>query len=711
LSLQRKRRKKAKAVLQDGNLQKALTKASSQHFKKFISSTESIPWEEYKKEARSIREECLEYLPQLIQKFSEEAKKAGAQVHQAETSAEALTLIEGILHKNDAKLIVKAKSMVSEEIGLNSYLEEKGYRVVETDLGEWITQLAGERPSHITAPALHKTKEDIAKLLSLHLGKDIPPDPEKIVKIAREELRQCFLEADVGISGANLAVAESGTLVIVSNEGNARLVTSLPPVHIALITTEKFVDSLEQATLLVKTLITASSGMKTTSYVSFITGTSRTTDIEKDLVTGVHGPQEVHIVILDNGRLQTRENKDLKKVLTCLKCGGCMLVCPVFQSLGGHVFGGPVYPGGVGLLLTAMTGSLEDSAALLDFCSDCKKCEEFCPVSIPTGELILHLKAEKGAKPWDRALSRLFREKSLFLSGAKLLSIIQKAWKKDGYIKPLPFAWARGKSFPSLNVKKHKPQEKKPGPKILFFEGCLVKLFFPEIRESVCYFLSRLNFSVVLPQEQVCCGAPSLHLGQKNDVLELAEKNLSVFIREDPDIILTVCPTGNSMLKKIYPRIAPEFESWREKIFDFTEFVVKKGYFPKKEIQRQRGEIFYHYPCHYLYDLKLKEEPIKLLKALGFLPKEESEPFSCCGFCGIFSMKNPEISAHLWGKKRKKITESGVSLIATDCPGCLFQFRGNLNSESDAFRVFHTAEILAQCSAEGSSIPISVIKK
>ena len=158
-------------------------------------------------------------------------------------------------------------------------------------------------------------------------------------------MRKYFAEADIGISGANFAVAESGTLVIISNEGNARLVTSLPPIHIAIVTTEKFVETLEEATALVKALIAASSGMKMTAYVSFITGPSRTTDIEKELIIGAHGPQEVHIIILDNGRLNVRKDKDLDQTLYCLKCGGCMLVCPVFLSLGGHVYGGPVYPG------------------------------------------------------------------------------------------------------------------------------------------------------------------------------------------------------------------------------------------------------------------------------------------------------------------------------------------------------------------------------
>ena len=283
----RKQKKKIKKALNDSNLQNALKKASAQHFKKYNRTQSEILWGEYKEKARAIREACVKKLPQLIQKFTEEAEKAGARVTIVSTPEEALATMEHIARTKKAKLIIKSKSMVSEEIQLNSFFEKKGIRIVETDLGEWIIQLAEEKPSHITAPALHKTKEEVAELLSQHLGKKVSAEPKEIVKIAREEMRKYFIKADIGISGANLAVAESGTLVIISNEGNARLVTTLPPVHIALITTEKFVETLEQAITLTKALIPASSGMKVTSYISFITGPSRTTDIEKELVMGV----------------------------------------------------------------------------------------------------------------------------------------------------------------------------------------------------------------------------------------------------------------------------------------------------------------------------------------------------------------------------------------------------------------------------------------
>jgi L-lactate dehydrogenase complex protein LldF len=699
----RKKKREIKKALQNENLKKALERASLHHFNKFNATKNEIPWEDYKEKAKAIREACIKQLPQLIKQFTKEATKAGAHVYEASTPDDALSSIEKILRQKKAKLIVKSKSMVSEEIQLNSFLQKKGYKIVETDLGEWIIQLAQEKPSHITAPALHKTKEEIAELLSRHLGKTVPPDPKEIAKLAREEMRKYFIEADAGISGANLAVAESGTLVIISNEGNARLATSLPPVHIALVTTEKFVETLEQAATLSKALILASSGLKMTSYVSFITGPSHTTDIEKELVVGVHGPQELHIIILDNGRLKISQDKDLDKILNCLKCGGCMLVCPVFQSLGGHVYGGPVYPGGIGVLLTAITKSLKDASFLLDFCADCKKCEEFCPVGIPAGDIMLKLKSEMGPRLWERTLSTFFRKKYLAEKSAKILSILQPLWKKDGYLKTLPFAWSKGKSLPAINFKKSRPLEEKKGPKVYLFQGCLVKFFFPEIRESVRTILSHFGFQVVSPADQACCGAPSLHLGHKKDVQSLALKNLKSFEKENPDYILTVCPTGNSILKKLYPELDSKASRWREKIFDFTEFMVKKELFPEKKKTLKKEEVFYHYPCHYLNALKLKDEPKKILQALALNPTEEEEPFTCCGFCGVFSLKNPEVSAELWEKKKKKILKSGASLVATDCPGCLFQLRANLGKESTPYKIFHTAELYAKVMEQISS--------
>ena len=688
----KKQKKRVREALKNTNLEQALKRASSHHYEKYNKTIQNIPWEEYKNKTRSIKEECLKNLPQLVLKFTEEATRAGANVYLASTPTQALDQINKIAQQKKAKLIVKAKSMVSEEIGLNDFLEKKGYKVVETDLGEWIVQLAKERPSHITAPALHKTKEEVAEIISKELNSPVPPEPQEIMKAAREKMREYFIRADIGISGANLAIAESGTLMIISNEGNARLVTTLPPVHIALVTIEKFVETLEQASTIAKTLTIASSGYKLTAYVSFITGPSRTTDVEKELVIGAHGPKELHIIILDNERLKLTENEDLNETLFCLKCGGCMLVCPVFQAVGGHVFGGPVYQGGIGLLMSLRTEEMKKIAPLFDFCADCKKCEVFCPVGIPTSEILLKLKNTIGPNVKERGLSALFKKKTLVEAGAKILQNLQKPWEKNGYLKKIPLGWAKGKSIPAINLKKIQNPPKKKGKKIYLFQGCLAKFFFPEIRESVLSSLSQFGYNVVCPKEQACCGAPSLHVGDKKGVRKQLLKNLVSFEKEDPDYIITICPTGNSMLKKTYPEIEQDSGKWMDRIFDFTEFLVLKEHLQDKSKSKKK-EIFYHYPCHYINELEIGDKPKKLIESLGFSVKEEEEPYTCCGFCGVFSIKNQEISSRMWERKKQKILENQADLIATDCPGCLFQMKSNLEKEDRPFKIVHTAEL------------------
>ncbi len=690
----RRRRKNVRRALADLNLRRALDRASRLQTEKFDRLTGEIPWEEAKKKAREIREKNVAQLPRLIERFSREAEKSGAFVHRVVEPREALELVVRIAREKKAKLVVKSKSMVSEEIGLNRFLEEKGFEVIETDLGEWIIQLAGERPSHITAPALHKTKKEVAELLTRRLGRPVAAEAKDIVRAAREEMRRHFLRADIGITGANFAVAESGTLVIVSNEGNARLVSTLPPVHIALVTAEKFVETLEEATTLIKVLTAASAGRKLTSYVSFITGPSSTTDIEKELITGVHGPGELHIIILDNGRLALSESEDFHEILYCLKCGGCMFVCPVFRSVGGHVFGGPVYPGGIGTLLTAMTDSVEEAAPILSFCADCKKCETFCPVGIPTGELLVKIKAARGPTAAEKALSSLFRKKKALEAGARFVARIQGLWRKNDHFRALPVIGWKGRRLPLLKPRKAGIAVRGGDRKAYLFEGCMARLFFPEVRRAACRVLGRIGYTVAAPESQVCCGAPSLHLGDEEAVRDLAARNLRSFEEENPDVIVTVCPTGYRLLKHHYPGLDARAIRWSERVVDFTSLIVSSGKIPLRAGSAPTGPIYYHSPCHSLCQPELAEKPKELLERLGIGIAKTAGRSSCCGFGGVFSFRQPDISARLWEEKKAEIVESGASLVATDCPGCLFQIRSEFAEDKSPVRSLHIAELL-----------------
>lgn len=253
------------------------------------------------KQLYSLKAEAIERLPDLMEQFTREAERVGTVVHRAGTVGEAQQIIGDIARRHNVRLAVKSKSMATEEIGLNNFLEGRGVKVVETDLGEWIIQLAHDRPSHLIAPAIHWTREQVAELFSKATGKQIPPDTAELVSVARAELRQAFVNADLGISGGNIAIASTGTIVLVTNEGNGQLVTTLPPVHVAVIGVDKIVPTLDEATAILKVLSRNATGQKFTSYVSMITGPSRSGDIELSLAIGVHGPKEVHVILLDNG--------------------------------------------------------------------------------------------------------------------------------------------------------------------------------------------------------------------------------------------------------------------------------------------------------------------------------------------------------------------------------------------------------------------------
>ena len=682
-----KGKKRIKKALNNKTLQQALERASSKFYQNFKNSIKDINWSELKKRARQIKERSINNLPHLLIKFSEEAQKAGANIYIAENSREAVELIFNIIKEKNAKLVVKAKSMVSEEIQLNKYLEKRGIEVIETDLGEWIVQISRDRPSHITAPVVHRTKEEIAEIISKYLNKPVPPEPEKITEIVREVMRDYFIKADVGISGANLGIAESGTLVIVSNEGNARLATSLPRIHIALLSAEKIVETVEEASTLIKVLTRSATGQKITSYVSFITGPSRTADIEKKLIFGAHGPKELHIIILDNKRLEHLKDSPLKETLYCLKCGGCMMVCPVYQAIGGHLFGGSVYPGGIGLLFTAITISPEAAFSNLDLCSDCKKCEDFCPVNIPIGELILKLKLQRGANLIEKI-------GATFLSKKKILDFLIASVPQN-FIDYLPLSWTKNKTLP--RVKGNFPFSEKlsnKGKTIYLFLGCLVRYAYHDIGKKAEKILNALEWNVLIPDDQVCCGAPFLHIGEEKIARKLALENTKSFKRYKPDFILTLCPTGNWMLREKYKLLLGEEIEF--KIYDFTEFLLK--FHSEKDLKdfilQTEKRIFYHYPCHYS-SIFPDGEPVGFLKAMGYKVVEEKEPVACCGFSGIFSFKNPEISERIWQKKEKKILNSKPDIVVTNCPGCIFQIESHLKKTNPDIKILHFSQLFS----------------
>jgi len=334
----------------------------------------------------AIRSRSLLNLPDLLEEFEAKATRNGIQVHWAETCGEANELILGILRAKGARTLVKGKSMVSEEMHLNEFLEQHGIEALESDLGEYIIQLDGETPSHIIMPAIHKNKAQIARQFSQKI-KDAKytEDVDELTAMARKVLRQKFLAADAGLSGVNFAVAEMGTLCLVENEGNGRMSTHVPPLHIAVMGLEKVVARLEDVAPLYAILTRSATGQAVSTYFNLITAPRGAGEMD--------GPQEVHLVILDNGRSRIYADPQLRATLRCIRCGACMNHCPVYTRVGGHAYEA-VYPGPIGKILTPQMEGVGVRHDLLHGSSLCGACAEVCPVEIPIPEILVRLRRE-----------------------------------------------------------------------------------------------------------------------------------------------------------------------------------------------------------------------------------------------------------------------------------------------------------------------------
>ncbi len=372
-------------VIKDEFTRTALRRAVSSFRKARDEALKMFPYvEEERKKLREIKEKVISNLEYWIDKVMEIAKKNKVNVYFAKDSCEALEIIKNIV--GNGKRIVKSKSITSEELELNKYLEEWGNEVYETDLGEFIVQLLKSRPMHILTPAVNVPKEKVAELFSKVAGKDLPSDPVKLTLFAREYLRDKFITADVGISGANVITADTGSVFLIENEGNIRFVTNAPPVHIVLCGVEKILPTLRDGMLFVE-VISRYAGYPAMTYVSIISGPSKTGDIEKTVVYGAHGPRELHIILLDNGRCEVAKNDDLREFLLCARCGACMYECAVYPITTGYW--GYRYMGGIGIPWTAfIAGGLEEAAPLAFTCTLCGRCKKYCPMEIDTPKLV-----------------------------------------------------------------------------------------------------------------------------------------------------------------------------------------------------------------------------------------------------------------------------------------------------------------------------------
>jgi len=445
-------------ALQDIGLRTAITNATNKSVPGRLTSwAELTDWRALRQQARGARLRALHSLPDVLELFERNITARGAHVLWATDGDECNQLVLDIARKHNVRTIVKGKSMATEESGLNHTLEAAGLFPQETDLGEFIIQLAGETPSHIVGPSLHKTQDQVHELFERHLNKKIPNDAKALAMEARYFLRDRFIRADMGITGANFAIAETGTMCLVTNEGNGRMSSSFPRVHVVVMGFEKVIETVEDFCTLVQMLVRSDAGQRLTSYVHMMSGPARPDDPD--------GPEEMYVILLDNRRSHIYASGDqYAESLACIRCGSCLNICPVYRRVGGHAYGW-VYSGPIGAVISPLMVGLENAAPLPHASSLCGACKDACPVDIDLPRMLLNLRRDlvdeghadptitMGIKGWAVAM----QSPKLYELGGKAASgATQIAANGDESLHNLPGPlgnWTRNRDFPPFAKK------------------------------------------------------------------------------------------------------------------------------------------------------------------------------------------------------------------------------------------------------------------
>lgn len=467
-------RQGAGAALSDPKIQANLEGLYNGFHQARIDASDQTPdWEALQDKGRAIKAHTLDNLAYYLEMVERNVISSGGHIYFAKDAEAASNYVVNLAKERGIELVIKGKSMVSEEMALNHRLEEEGIEPVETDLGEYIVQLAEETPFHIIAPAIHKSRGEVSELFVEKLNVPMYDNIEDLTREARDQLRQKFVDAGMGITGANFVVAETGTVTLVTNEGNGRMCTSMPKIHVAITGMEKVVPSIEDLGLFLRLLIRSATGQRISSYVTTVTGPRGEDEVD--------GPEEFHLVIVDNGRSKMLADPNLREALYCLRCGACLNACPVYRKVGGHAYGW-VYPGPIGAIVSPMLTNLSEAKDLPYASTLCGACKEACPVKINIPRMLLYLRKEltqgetypehksvsmaesTAVKGWRASVSSSFMMKLSNLGGR----LLQLPFVRGGRIERLPSplsGWTKHRKFPAIASKPFRTRWKNIGKK------------------------------------------------------------------------------------------------------------------------------------------------------------------------------------------------------------------------------------------------------
>jgi L-lactate dehydrogenase complex protein LldF len=681
----------------------------------------------FRDEVKERKGYCVEHLDELLERFVAKAEQRGARVFLANNGEEAIAYILQLAAAKGASSVAKSKSLTSEEILVNEPMERAGLQVIETDLGELIIQLVHEKPYHLVFPAVHKTVAEVAKIFHDTTGATIGSDIPSIMEVVRKYLRPIFLNADIGMTGANFAIAENGAIGIETNEGNARLVSSIPDIHICIMGREKIVESIEDALLMMLAHPLSAVGQLTTTYVTFMAGRcpmgvppaqahehggagvpparererTREQDVMDDRNRESTVPRESHIIILDNGRTQMRDDKALREALHCIRCGACMNICPTYGVVGGHTFG-YIYPGPIGIPWTAAAHGLENAADFAPLCISCGLCKEICPADIDIPMMIAEVKHRDakthGHPTADRAMMAAERSARL---GSRFAPLTNRLLRSRTFRRILEHR--RGidarRILPRFThrpfLKLYKPTHGNDNRhNAAYFVDLFANFYAPHIAAAAVALLNGLGYNVLTPPQRGS-GYPYIGYGDLDRARGVADFHVRQFapLAEQGCPIIATEPTAAYCLQRAYPKLLDYREDAQQvarNSFELFEFLVNRD--PSPEYPRLDGRRFgLHLSCHQR-PLGAGQALVRYLESLG-AQVQVIETGTCCGMGGTFGIKAGPLGFDLANTVGEPLfalfREAAIDGIVTESSVCRIHL-----AQGTGLPVYHPLELL-----------------